>query len=69
MSIASKTPKFNEKSYGLLDGFDVQLRRRILNILEDRMLEKNDEDITEDDVRGAISQAVAELMKKYGIAR
>jgi hypothetical protein len=69
MSIASKAPKFNEKSFRLLGEFDANLRARILNFLEDRMQDKNSEDISEDDVRFAINQAIAELQHRYGVPR
>jgi hypothetical protein len=69
MSIVSKSPKFNERSCRLLGDFDAKLRERILNFLEDRMQEKNSEDITEEDVKIAINQAISELQQRLGIPR
>jgi hypothetical protein len=67
MSIASKTPKFNERSFRLLGEFDARLRARILNFLEDRMQDKASDDITEDDVQFAINQAISEFQQKHGM--
>lgn len=64
MSTAFKSPKFNEKSFRLLNSFDARLRERVLNQLEDRMLGQDSDEITEEDVRWAISAAVTELMGK-----
>jgi hypothetical protein len=69
MSIASNSPKFNEKSSRLLGDFDARLRERILNYLEDRMQEKGSDDITEEDVYYAISQAVSELQQRFQASR
>lgn len=65
MSTAYKSPKFNEKSFRLLNSFDARLRERVLNKLEDRMLEQSSEEITEEDVRWAINAAVSEFMTKF----
>jgi hypothetical protein len=65
MSTASRSPKFNEKSFRLLNSFDARLRERVLNKLEDRMLDQSSDEITEEDVRWAINAAVAEFMEKF----
>ncbi len=64
MSLAYKSPKFTEGSFRLLNSFDARLRDRILNKLEDRMLEQGSEEISEEDVRWAITAAMSELMER-----
>jgi predicted component of type VI protein secretion system len=62
MSTTFRSPKFNERSFRLLNSFDARLRERVLNHLEDRMLQQGSDEITEEDVRAAIQAAVEELL-------
>jgi hypothetical protein len=61
---ATGDPKFSLETWQILSQFERRLSRRILDLLEERMVEEERESITGDDVRACIKGALEEFAKK-----